>query len=131
MISSLSPLTYFRRNLGKTLPMAFVIVLSVTLVASVTTIIRSIDLTVFTLYGYNRYLTGLTPRNGFYIDEPAGRQNPQTAGTGFAVPDALLHCDGKDHLWQNAVSPFRRGRGRPKPGIAAVRDRAFGGKNAR
>ena len=69
MISSLSPLTYFRRNLGKTLPMAFVIVLSVTLVASVTTIIRSIDLTVYTLYGYNRYLTGLTPRNALSIDE--------------------------------------------------------------
>ena len=29
MISALNPFTYFRRNLGKTLPMAFVIVLSV------------------------------------------------------------------------------------------------------
>lgn len=69
MISALSPLTYFRRNLGKTLPMAFVIVLSVMMVASVVTIIRSIDLTVFTLYGYNRFLTGLTPRNALVIDE--------------------------------------------------------------
>lgn len=69
MISALNPFTYFRRNLGKTLPMAFVIVLSVTLVASVTTIIRSIDLTVYTMYGYNRFLTGLTPRNALSIDE--------------------------------------------------------------
>ena len=63
--------------------MAFVIVLSVMLVASVTTIIRSIDLTVFTLYGYNRYLTGLTPRNGLSLTN-TGRQNPQSTGIGFA-----------------------------------------------
>ena len=69
MISALSPLTYFRRNLGKTLPMVFVVMLSVAMVASVVTIIDSIDLTVFTLYGYNRFLTGLTPRNGLAIDE--------------------------------------------------------------
>jgi ABC-type lipoprotein release transport system permease subunit len=68
MPSSLSPLLYLRRNLSKTLPMAFVIMLAVTLVASVVSIVRSIDLTVYTLYGYNRYLTGLTPRNALEID---------------------------------------------------------------
>ena len=68
MISALSPLTYFHRNLGKTLPMVFVIMLSVTMVASVVSIIDSIDLTVFTLYGYNRFLTGVTPRNGLAIE---------------------------------------------------------------
>lgn len=47
--------------------MVFVIVLAVTLVASVVTIVRSIDLTIFTLYGYNRYLTGLTPRNALQV----------------------------------------------------------------
>jgi hypothetical protein len=67
--SVLSPLLYCRRNLGKTLPMAFVITLAVTLVASVVSIVRSIDLTVYTLYGYNRYLTGLTPRNSLAIDD--------------------------------------------------------------
>ena len=67
--SVLSPLTYLRRNLGRTLPMMFVIVLAITLVASVVSIVRSIDLTVFTLYGYNRYLTGLTPRNALAIDD--------------------------------------------------------------
>ena len=69
LFSPLSPLLYFRRNLGKTLPMAFVIVLAVTLVASVVSIVHSIDLTVYTLYGYNRYLTGLTPRNVLSVDE--------------------------------------------------------------
>lgn len=68
MRSSLSPLVYFHRNLGKTLPMAFVIVLAVALVASVVSIVHSVDLTVYTLYGYNRYLTGLTPRNALSID---------------------------------------------------------------
>jgi len=69
MASSLSPLLYVRRNPGKTLPIAFVIVLAVSLVASIVTIVHSIDLTIFTLYGYNRYLTGITPRNALAVDE--------------------------------------------------------------
>src|SRR5437016_9625358 len=69
MASSLNPLLYVRRNPGKTLPIAFVIVLAVTLVASIVTIIHSIDLTIFTLYGYNKYLTGITPRNALVVDE--------------------------------------------------------------
>jgi ABC-type lipoprotein release transport system permease subunit len=69
MTSSLSPLLYVRRNPGKTLPIAFVIVLAVSLVASIVTIVHSIDLTIFTLYGYNRYLTGITPRNALTVDD--------------------------------------------------------------
>ncbi|HLJ53502.1 MAG TPA: FtsX-like permease family protein [Chthonomonadaceae bacterium] len=68
MTGSLNPLLYVRRNPGKTLPIAFVIVLAVTLVASIVTIVHSIDLTIFTLYGYNRYLTGITPRNALVVD---------------------------------------------------------------
>lgn len=64
----LNPFLYLRRNLGKTLPLVMVIVLSVTMVASVVSVVRSIDLTVYTLYGYNRYVTGLTPRNALSID---------------------------------------------------------------
>ena len=86
MISALSPLTYFRRNLGKTLPMAFVIVLSVTMVASVVTIIRSIDLTVFTLYGYNRFLTGMTPRNALVIDDKQVAKVRNLPELGVMVP---------------------------------------------
>jgi ABC-type lipoprotein release transport system permease subunit len=69
MASTLNPLLYVRRNPGKTLPIAFVIVLAVSLVASIVTIVHSIDLTIFTLYGYNRYLTGITPRNALTVDE--------------------------------------------------------------
>lgn len=67
MLSPLSPFLYVRRNPGKTLPIGFVIVLAVMLVASIVTIIRSIDLTIFTLYGYNRYIAGVTPRNALEI----------------------------------------------------------------
>ena len=69
MNPALSPVLYFRRNGGRTLPTAFVIMLAVVLVASVVSLVRSINLTVFTLYGYNRYLTGMTPRNSFVVDD--------------------------------------------------------------
>ena len=69
MNPALSPLIYFRRNASRTLPTAFVIMLAVVLVASVVSLVRSINLTVFTLYGYNRYLTGMTPRNSLVIDD--------------------------------------------------------------
>lgn len=67
-MSPLRPSVYIRRNLGRTMPMVFVIILAVSLVASVVSIIGSIDLTVYTLYGYNKFVTGLTPRNGPVID---------------------------------------------------------------
>src|SRR6266700_7974477 len=63
----LSPWLYFRRNLGKTLPVSFVIVLAVALVASVVSLVDSIELTVLTMYGYNRYFTVVTPRNSLAV----------------------------------------------------------------
>ncbi len=68
MNQALSPVLFLRRNFLRVLPIALVIVVAVTLVSSVVTIIRSIDLTVFTLYGYNRYCTGLIPRNALTLD---------------------------------------------------------------
>ncbi len=44
--------------------MGFVIVLSVFLIASVVTIVNSIDLTVLTIYGYTRFFTPVIPRGG-------------------------------------------------------------------
>ena len=80
MNHALSPILFLRRNFLRVLPIALVIVVAVTLVSSVVTIIRSIDLTVFTLYGYNRFCTGLIPRNALALD-PAEikriRQLPQ------------------------------------------------------
>ncbi len=60
----MNPITYFRRNLGRTLPLAFVIVLSVFLIASVVTIVNSIDLTVLTIYNYTKVFTPVIPRIG-------------------------------------------------------------------
>jgi len=68
MNHALSPVLFLRRNSVRVLPIALVIVVAVTLVSSVVTIIRSIDLTVFTLYGYNRFCTGLIPRNALTLD---------------------------------------------------------------
>lgn len=64
IVRPLSPITYFRRNLGRTLPLGFVIVLSVFLIASIVIIVNSIDLTGMTIYNYTRYLTVIIPRAG-------------------------------------------------------------------
>jgi ABC-type antimicrobial peptide transport system permease subunit len=69
MSVALNPFLFFRRNLARTLPTTFVIVIAVVLVASVVSIVHSVDLTVYTLYGYNRYLTGLTPRNSLAVPD--------------------------------------------------------------
>ena len=47
----------------------FVITVAVALVASVVTLVASIDLTVMTMYGYNRYFTVVTPRNALEVSE--------------------------------------------------------------
>lgn len=46
------------------MPLGFVIVLSVFLIASVVTIVNSIDLTVLTIYGYTRYFNPVIPKSG-------------------------------------------------------------------
>lgn len=45
------------------MPLAFVIVLSVFLIASVVTIVNSIDLTVLTIYNYTKVFTPVLPRS--------------------------------------------------------------------
>ncbi|MCS6831757.1 MAG: ABC transporter permease [bacterium] len=73
-VSAANPLSawlFFRRNLSRTAPVALVIVLSVVLIGTVVTIIRSIDLTVLTVYGYNRYFLVAVPRNGNQVDPRA------------------------------------------------------------
>jgi len=58
----LSAVTYFQRNPAKVLPMGFVIVLCVFLIASIATIVNSIDLTILTIYGYTRHYTYVIPQ---------------------------------------------------------------------
>ena len=61
----LSPATYFRRNPGRVLPMALVVVFSVFLIAGVVAIANSIDLTVRTIYRYTEFFTYLVPQRQF------------------------------------------------------------------
>lgn len=79
----LSPWLYFRRNPGKTLPVAFVIIVAVALVASVVTLVNSIDLTVMTMYGYQRHFSAITPRNALELSPEiasSARSDPRVAG---------------------------------------------------
>jgi hypothetical protein len=70
MTHPLSPVTYCRRNFARILPMGVVIVLSVFLIASVVTIVNSIDLTVTTVYNYTRVMTPIVPqRDSLNIDD--------------------------------------------------------------
>src|SRR5437660_12762086 len=80
-----------RRNPGKTLPVGFVIVVAVALVASVVTVVNSIDLTVLTMYGYQRHFTVVTPRNAFVVnDDIAGEIHRQPlARTTFTARPAM------------------------------------------
>jgi len=80
--SPLSPWLYFRRNPGKTLPVAFVIVVSVALVASVVSLVDSIDLTVLTMYGYQKHFAVVTPRNALAVSPEIAdvlRRQPRVA----------------------------------------------------
>jgi hypothetical protein len=66
----LSPITYCRRNLNRIVPMAVVIVLSVFLIASVVTIVNSVDLTVTTIYNYTQIATPIIPqRSTLSVDD--------------------------------------------------------------
>jgi ABC-type antimicrobial peptide transport system permease subunit len=77
----LSPWIYFRRNPGRTIPVLFVIVVSVALVTSIATIITSIDLTVMTMYGYQKYFMVVTPRGTLTVPDSTKKaihSNPMT-----------------------------------------------------
>ncbi len=60
---------YLVRNSRKTVPVCLVIALAVALLASVTILMDSIGQTVFAMYGYQRDLTVLYPRNTLYISK--------------------------------------------------------------
>lgn len=57
------------RNPRKTIPVCLVIALAVALLVSVTILMDSIGQTVFAMYGYQRDLTVLYPRNTLYVSE--------------------------------------------------------------
>lgn len=82
----LSPWMYLRRNPGRSVPVLFVIVLSVVLVASIVTLARSIDLTVLTMYGYQRSFAVITPRNALEVPDDLERRIEAEPLTGRVVP---------------------------------------------
>ncbi len=116
------------------MPLGFVIVLSVFLIASVVTIVNSIDLTVLTIYSYTRAFTPIIPRSGRLRVDPdiaaQVRKMPQvdraidTSGFFFSVNTVFgpfpFICLGvtpndRDYLLQRAGDRLVSGR-MPAPG---------------
>jgi putative ABC transport system permease protein/lipoprotein-releasing system permease protein len=58
----LSAWVFLIRNPGKTGPLAGVIMLAVLLIAGIVTVMNSIPLSIQTVYGFSRFLTGITSR---------------------------------------------------------------------
>ncbi len=54
MLPPLSPLTYYRRNITRTLPVGGAIVISVFLIASIVTLLNSVDASIVANYGFVR-----------------------------------------------------------------------------
>lgn len=58
----LAPWVFPSRNAGRSLPLMLVIVLAVLLISGIVAVMNSIPLSVKNVYGYSRFLTGVTPR---------------------------------------------------------------------
>lgn len=58
----LSPAVFLTRNLGKTVPLTLVIMLSVMLVSGVIALVNSIPFSIRTIYGYTKETLGISPR---------------------------------------------------------------------
>ena len=76
----LSPLTYYRRNVWRVLPVAGAIVISVFLIAAIVTLLNSVDASIRTHYGSMRRVSILTPQ--FERDVP-----PKTLARAAKFPD--------------------------------------------
>lgn len=57
----LSPLTYYRRNVWRTLPVGGAIVISVFLIAAIVTLLNSVDASIRTNYGFVRRFSVIAP----------------------------------------------------------------------
>lgn len=62
LASPMAPTTFLKRNLGKTIPLALVIVLAVMLIAGIIALIDSIPLSINVIYGYTKLSLGVSPR---------------------------------------------------------------------
>ena len=60
VLPPLSPFTYYRRNLARTLPVGGAIAISVFLIASIVTLLNSVDQSILVNYGFLRRFSALT-----------------------------------------------------------------------
>jgi ABC-type lipoprotein release transport system permease subunit len=86
ILSPLSPLTYYRRNLTRTLPVGGAIAISVFLIASIVTLLNSVDDSILVNYGFLRHFSALTAQ---FETEP----DPATvkAATQAAKPQQVIN----------------------------------------
>ncbi|HEX8551769.1 MAG TPA: ABC transporter permease [Abditibacteriaceae bacterium] len=67
----LSPLTYYRRNFARTLPVGGAIAISVFLIAAIVTLLNSVDASISTHYGFLRRVSVLTTQQEQDVPAPA------------------------------------------------------------
>jgi hypothetical protein len=76
ILPPLSPLTYYRRNLARTIPVASALAISVFLVASIITLLNSVDASILVNYGFFRHFSVLSSQ---YEKELSPRLRAATA----------------------------------------------------
>jgi hypothetical protein len=70
LLPPLSPLTYYRRNLMRTLPVGGAILISVFLIAGIVTLLNSVDDSITKNYGFVKHFSVLTPQLERNISPP-------------------------------------------------------------
>lgn len=85
----LSALTYYKRNVSRTLPIGGAIVLSVFLIASIVTLLNSVDRSITMTYGFTRHFSVLATQLVQKVPEPVQQQVkavPQLGRVVEAIP---------------------------------------------
>lgn len=77
VLPPLSPLTYYRRNLARTLPVGGAIAISVFLIASIVTLLNSVDESILVNYGFLQRFSAITSQ--FETEPPAQLVEKATA----------------------------------------------------
>jgi len=85
----LSPLTYYRRNIWRVLPVAGAIIISVFLIAAIVTLLNSVDRSIQVQYGSMRHYSILAPRLESDVPEPilrAAAKIPESRHVVLTIP---------------------------------------------
>ena len=85
----LSPLTYYRRNVWRVLPVAGAIVISVFLIAAIVTLLNSVDRSIQVEYGSMRHYSILAPRLERDVPQPildAAAKLPESHSSVLTIP---------------------------------------------